>query len=103
MKTEKYQDTPISAIWFGFFVKWNINLRSLFNAKSIRLEEQQWCYLTHNWEDKRAHTFPNGICPKANVIARLAFEIVYNDSVVQRFSHYTTKTPLSRICIDMVL
>ena len=24
----------------------------LFNAKAIHLEEQQWYYLTHSWEDK---------------------------------------------------
>ena len=27
-----------------------------------------------------AHTFPNGICPKANVIAQLEFELAYYDS-----------------------
>ena len=26
--------------WFGFFVKWHINLCKLFNAKAILLEEQ---------------------------------------------------------------
>ena len=28
-------------------------------------------YLTHSWDDKGVHTFPNSICPKVNVIARL--------------------------------
>ena len=37
-------------------------------------------------------TFRKGICPKVNVIARLEFELAYNDSAVQCFSHYTTKT-----------
>ena len=37
---------------FGFFF--------LFNAKAIRLEEQQWCYLTHSWEDKGVHAFSQG-------------------------------------------
>ena len=27
-------------VWFGFFVKWHINLCSLFNAKAILKEEQ---------------------------------------------------------------
>ena len=36
--------------------------------------------------------FPDGICPKVNIIARLEFELVYYDSAVQRFNHYTTKT-----------
>ena len=32
------------------------------------------------------HTFPKGICPKVNVIARLEYEL-------HRFNHYTTRTP----------
>ena len=65
----------------------------LFNAKAILLEEQLWYYLTHSWEDKGAHTFPRGICPKVNVIARLGYELAYYDSAVHRFKHYTTRTP----------
>ena len=64
----------------------------LFNAKAILLEEQQWYQLTHSWEDKGAHNFPNGICPKVNVIARLEYELAYYDSAAQRFNHYTTRT-----------
>ena len=45
-------------------------------------------YLTHSWEDKGVHTFPKGIYPKANVIARLEYELVYYDSAVHRFNHY---------------
>ena len=52
----------------------------LFNAKVMLLEEQQWYYLTHCWEDKGVHTFPEGICPKVNVIARLEYELAYYDS-----------------------
>ena len=33
------------------------------------------------------HTFPKGICPKVNVIARLEYELTYYDSAVQRFNH----------------
>ena len=65
----------------------------LFNAKTILLEEQSWYYLTHSWEDKGVHTFPKGICPKVNVIARLEYELAYYDSAVHRFNHYTTRTP----------
>ena len=65
----------------------------LFNAKAILLEEQYWYYLTHSWEDKGVHTFPKGICPKMNIIARLEYELAYYDSVVHRFNHYTTRTP----------
>ena len=53
---------------------------SLFNGisiKAILLEEQQWYYLTHSWEDKGVHTFPMGICPKVNVIMRLEYKLAY--------------------------
>ena len=63
----------------------------LFNAKAILLEEQY--YLTHSWEDKGVHTFPKDICPKVNIIAGLENELVYYDSAVHRFNHYTTRTP----------
>ena len=77
----------------GFFVYWHINLRGLFNDKATLLE-QQWCYLTHSWEDKGIDTFPKSICPKVNVIAQLEFELAYCDSAVHHFNHYTTRTPL---------
>ena len=65
-----------------------------FNTKAILLEEQQWCYLTHSWEDKGVHTFPKGICLKVNVIARLEYELTYYESAVHHFNHYTpTRTP----------
>ena len=65
----------------------------LFNAKAILLEEQKWYYLTHSWVDKRVHTFPKGICPQVNVIARLEYKLAYYDSAVHRFNHYATRTP----------
>ena len=37
---------------------------------------------------RRLYTFPKGICPKVNVIARQVFELAYYDSAVQRFNHY---------------
>ena len=64
----------------------------LINAKAILLEEQQWYYLTHSWEDKRVHTFLKGICPKVNAIARLEYELAYYDSAVHCINHYTTRT-----------
>ena len=67
----------------------------LFNAKAILLEEQSWYYLTHSWEDKGFHTFPKGICPKVNVIARLEYELADFDSSVHHFNHYTTWILLS--------
>ena len=39
------------------------------------------------WEDKRGHTFPNGIT-KVNVLARMEYELAYYDSAVHRFNNY---------------
>ena len=41
--------------------------------------------------DKGVQTFPNGICPKGNVIAQLESELAYYNSTVHRFNHYTTR------------
>ena len=77
---------------FGFFIQWHINLRGLFNAKAILLEEQRWCYLTHSREDKGVYIFSKGIGPKVNVIAQLEFELACYDFADHRFNHYTTGT-----------
>ena len=51
------------------------------------------------------HTFPKGICPKVNVIARLEFGFACYDSAVHRFNHNTTRTPpiylyeFTRVCV----
>ena len=37
--------------------------------------EQQRYYLTHSWEDKGVHAFPQGISLKVNIIAQLKFEL----------------------------
>ena len=52
---------------------------------------------TNRWEDKEVHTFPKGICPKVNVIARPEFELALYDSGVQRFKPYTLRTPLTAL------
>ena len=69
--------------------KWHINLRGLFNAKAILVEEQGF-YLTESWVegDKGVLNFPKDIYPKVNVIARLGFEHTYYDVAVQHVSHY---------------
>ena len=87
-KLEVLNHWVISEFKFGFFVQWHIYLGMLSNAKAILLEEQLWYYLTYSWEDKGVHTFPNSICPKVNVIARLEFELAYYDSAVHRFNLY---------------
>ena len=41
---------------------WHVNnLRGLFNATTIRVEEQLLRYLTDNKRDKGVHAFPEGI------------------------------------------
>ena len=39
-----------TAVVFVWFLCYGINLRGLFNAKAIVVEEQQWYYLTHSFE-----------------------------------------------------
>ena len=91
-KRTKYQRGNFGLVWLVSLFNGISTLFRLFNAKAILLEEQQWYYLTRSWEDKGVHTFPKGICPKVNVIARLEYELAYYDSAVHRFNHYTTKT-----------
>ena len=62
----------------------------LFNDESI-LEEEQY-NITHDWQYKQVHTFPEGISTKLVEIALLEFELVSCDVAVQYFSHYTTET-----------
>ena len=57
------------------------------------LKKQLWYYLTYRWEDKGVYNFPKGIYPKVNVIARLEFELSYDDSSVPGFNHHSTRTP----------
>ena len=44
-------------------------------------------HLTHNWKDK-------GFIPYPYIITRREFEFAYYDFSVQRFNHYTRRTPL---------
>ena len=63
-------------VWLGSFILSDINLRGLFTAKAILVEEQQLYYLKHRWKNNEVHAFPNGFCPKVSVIAWLEFDIV---------------------------
>ena len=51
-------------------------------SKSSFIEEQQWYYLSHNWQNKGAYTFLKDISLKMNVIARLEFELINKDVAV---------------------
>ena len=44
------QQAGSQLLWLKFFlVSWHINLRGLFNAKAILVEEQELYYLIHSW------------------------------------------------------
>ena len=52
-----------------------------------------WYYLTHCQRDKGVRTFPEGISPKVNAIARVKFELSYYNVTVEHVSHYSKGTP----------
>ena len=70
-------------------VRWHTNLLGLSNTKSILPEVALY---------KKVYRFSKRICPKVNVIAWLEFELAYYISAVQRFNHYTTRTPSVCVC-----
>ena len=75
-------------------------LVSLFNSKDgfgILVEEQQWCYVTHNWKNKGFYTFLKGISPKANVIMQLELKFAYYDITIQHMSYYAIETPTESV------
>ena len=63
----------------GWLVSWHINLYGLFNAKTIFIEEQLWCNLTHSFRggDKKVHIFPKGISPKVNIVLQWKVQFAY--------------------------
>ena len=74
--------------WFLCFNDiWNC---VLFNAKAVVVEKQLRYYSTHNKGNKGVYTFPKGISPKVNVIARPDFEFTYYNVTVQNVNAYTT-------------
>ena len=56
-----------------------VKLHEIFNAKVFLIEEIQRYFLTHPSVNKDVHTFPKMINPKVNVIARLKFELAYDN------------------------
>ena len=80
---------------YNLFIFSLVSLVSLFNGISTfvgYLMPMPFSknYFTNSWADKEVHTFPKGICPKVNVIARLEFELAYYDSANHRFNHEAT-------------
>ena len=72
---------PSSAQLDYFVVGWVV---SLFVSTVVR-------YLMPKppFENNCSGTFPKGIYPKENKIARLGLELAYYGSTVSRFNHYT--------------
>ena len=66
----------ICFIWASFF-----NIMSTFVGYLI-LKPSVLKNSSSTEGDKRVHAFPNGISPKVNIMARLAFELVYYDVTV---------------------
>ena len=82
-----------------FVAWWHINVRGLFNAEAILIEEQWLYYLTHWLWNKGVHAFPKGISPKVKVWAWLKFDLSYYDLTVQHISRYATEViPLFESC-----
>ena len=79
--------------WIGLVSFFFFNGKSPFMDYSKPRQSLQWYYLTHCWGDKEVHTFPKGISPKVNVLARLEFELAYYDVTIQYISPHTTETP----------
>ena len=44
--------------------------------------------------DYGIHTFPPGIIPKMNILARLELKLAYFNTAVHYFNHYASGTPL---------
>ena len=52
------------------------------------ISDPKW-YPSRNYEIHSTQTTsPKGICSKVNVIARLEFELAYDDSAVHHFNNY---------------
>ena len=78
-----------------------INLRWLFDAKSILVEKQRLGYSTHSWRKMEfILPLPKGISPKVIALARLEFELAYYDVAINHVSHYAIGTHLEA---DMTL
>ena len=75
--------------WLDSFGLCHINLRGLFNAKVILLEEQWGYYWTHSWRGKGGRAFLLWLSPKVNVVAWLEFELTYFVTAVEHVSHYS--------------
>ena len=77
------------------------NTFRFFNAKTILLRRKVLVLLNHRWEEKKAHTFAEGIRLKVNGTVQLEFEHSYYDSAVHRFNHYTAMNtpPIMYRCI----
>ena len=59
-RNSKHNLVSFDRYWFGFFVKWYINLHRLFNAKAILVGGQQWYNLTYSLGDNGVQYLSQG-------------------------------------------
>ena len=70
-----------------------MKLHRLSNAKAILVKKKSsWTYCLG---DKGVHIFPEGICPKVNIIVQMVFKFAYYDVAALQVSPYATGTPPS--------
>ena len=85
-------------VWFLCLMAYQ---SSWVSWRKSRFIEQQWSYLTYSCKDYGVYSFPKGIGPKVNVIARLEFEIADYDSAPQSFNHWTKRTD-DKMCLKQM-
>ena len=60
----------------------SIAVHAFVSRVSMSFSVDEWNYLTKSRDDEGVHIFSKGICSKVNIIARLEFELAYNDSAL---------------------
>ena len=80
--------------WFGLVSLFN-SISSFLGYFDIKIHTfKRSVVVLFSWKDVGVHTFDKGIRAKVNVIARLEFELAYNNVTVQHVSHCVRGYPL---------
>ena len=92
---EQKQDDQLEHTYSSYVRIRNVALRTCQRRWTRRRSEERGSGISvlaarHDDDD----TFPNDICPKVNVIARLEYERAFYKPTIQRFNHYPPRTPL---------
>ena len=76
---------------FFFFFFFCLMAYKLSWIPKLSLEKKQsWNQWTHCLKNSRDHIFPKNICPKVFLLARIEFELSYDDIAAYHVSHYST-------------